>query len=94
MTNYSQRKEQYHEYLKSEEWQAVRQLVYDREQGTCQRCRRYLNGKFHAHHITYAYLFREQEALHTIACLCPQCHTEVHSKPVTWADLERRISQL
>lgn len=68
------RKQLYHLYLKSGEWEEKRQLVLKRENGKCQSCSS--TTSLCIHHWTYVRLFKEE--LSDLYCLCNDCHTRLH----------------
>lgn len=56
--------------LSRPDWQTLRQLVRDRENGICQGCRTRLGSQ--AHHLTYKRL--GHELIMDLAWLCNDCH--------------------
>lgn len=67
----------YHEYLKSPEWRAVRQKYLDsRLSSDCQGCGASWRPDFEFHHRTYKNLGRER--LMDLVPLCRSCHQAVH----------------
>lgn len=64
----------YYEYLKSDEWRAKRDLVLQRDNFTCQKCK--LVPADDVHHITYRSIFKE--LLDDLISVCRDCHIELH----------------
>ena len=76
---YLQWKENYDTYLQSEQWQIVRQKVWARAKGRCERCNK-CSGR-DVHHLRYrGILFRELEGdnLRWLQLVCPDCHDYYH----------------
>lgn len=67
---------QYHEYIKSKEWQETRQRIFRRDKYTCVMCG--ANKNLHVHHITYENLGAEKDA--DLVTLCESCHAAVHDE--------------
>ncbi len=88
------RKARYHAHLNSVYWQEVRQLVFASQGGICGHCRQPLGPYYEVHHKTYAYLFREKEALWSVVALHPDCHEEIHERAPTLAELLERVKKL
>ena len=62
----------YREYLSSQQWEAIRQKVINRD-GSCRACGDSIDC---VHHITYERLFNED--LEDLAGLCQGCHEVIH----------------
>lgn len=58
-------------------WQEVRKLIWDRDEGKCQKCGG--EGK-DVHHKTYAILGYEKEHLEDLALVCRTCHKNIHAE--------------
>ncbi|PDZ12775.1 endonuclease [Bacillus pseudomycoides] len=63
-------------FYRSDKWQAMRSFVYEREQGCCQRCGRFVFGRqAHVHHVIS---IRKNPLLkldpNNLRLLCPGCH--------------------
>lgn len=72
---------EYLRYLKSPQWAAIRRAVKLRAGHRCERCNR--GGcELNVHHLDYSFIFREHLAMHTLVCLCRQCHALAHGRPV------------
>lgn len=65
----------YVEYLNSFHWKAKRQLVVDRADGHCERCRK-ATKRFQVHHKTYDR--QGDELLTDLEALCARCHMKEH----------------
>jgi 5-methylcytosine-specific restriction endonuclease McrA len=66
--------DQYNEHLASEKWQALRQLVFKRDQGICQGC--YAAAATQVHHLTYKNV--GDEFLWELIAICDECHERYH----------------
>lgn len=66
----------YQEFLNSDYWQDVRQLVLARDNHTCQGCG--VTTNLHVHHMTYEHHGSEHEHLDDLITLCEVCHCKVH----------------
>lgn len=73
-------KEIYHHenksFYRSQAWKSVADFVYEREDGRCQRCQRFVFGRqAHRHHVVP---IKKNPNLkldpNNIRLLCPQCH--------------------
>jgi hypothetical protein len=65
---------------KSPEYQAWRKLVYERDDWTCQHCKK-RGGRLHAHHIKPKSQY--QELMFDVSnglTLCETCHRKIHTK--------------
>lgn len=70
------RRDQYNEYLKSDQWRALRTKVLSRDNFICQSC---LTEKAaEVHHLTYDNLFNEHAF--ELVSLCKACHERIHDK--------------
>lgn len=79
------RREDYAEYLKSEEWALRRDLVMARAKNRCEGCG--LRAASEVHHLTYEHV--TQEFLFELVALCGDCHERAHApaeqaRPATW----------
>lgn len=70
----SMTKEQYAEYLNSEEWWQRRTRVLERSNGLCEGCRN--DEATDVHHLTYAHA--GDEFLFELVALCAPCHERIH----------------
>lgn len=69
--------EKYDEYMKSEMWQNLRMIIFNRDYCQCRQCHKELNkDNFHCHHITYERF--KFEAVDDLVTLCPECHEKIH----------------
>ena len=73
MTNIS---EEYHNYLKSEKWQNIRQEVLQRDNYHCRLCNS--TNFLQIHHISGKHRFKEETALYSLMTLCDSCHEKIH----------------
>ena len=69
----------YRDYMNSEHWQQVRQIVFERDNWQCRRCG--TAKDLRVHHISYAHLGRPEE-LDDVITLCDNCHYQVHSNDI------------
>lgn len=67
-------KEQYWEYINSEQWADKTELIRERNGGVCELCQMRLG--WYVHHRTYARLGEELES--DLILLCYWCHQTVH----------------
>ena len=73
----------YTEYLQTERWKRLSGLCKERDNYTCQFCRKHeiqLSVPLNAHHTTYEYLNSENEQLEldSLITLCKTCHERLH----------------
>ena len=69
----------YHEFLKTPWWNAVRDYKRKREDNTCKKCG-CTDKTLHIHHPNYEIRGYEDKSIDTLQCLCEDCHKEAHSK--------------
>lgn len=75
-------KQKYYNYLKSEKWKQIRQLVAKRDNFKCTRCGKHctdtenLKG-FNIHHKTYLNIYNEKDNLDDLRFLCRKCHNSI-----------------
>lgn len=69
----------YHEFLNTPWWNAVRDYKRRREDNTCEKCG-CTDKTLHIHHPNYEIRGYEDKYIDTLQCLCEDCHKEVHSK--------------
>lgn len=67
-------KREYHDYLRTPDWAAIRDFVLQRENHLCQGCRR--ERATQAHHTTYQNV--GQEFIFELVALCRPCHERYH----------------
>ena len=82
---------EYHEYMRSEQWQAVSQAVKQRAGWRCQGCNTSVD--LQAHHSHYRHFRDEMNHLEDLICLCVLCHEAIHgvkNHRVTGANLARK----
>ena len=79
-------KEEYAEYLQSEEWWERRTLVMERAAGLCEGCRK--AEPVDVHHLTYTHV--TCELLYELAALCASCHERAHGGQGDSPRAERR----
>jgi len=65
----------YQEYLKSEKWKNIKQLVLKRDRFTCQGCLTETKN-LQAHHLTYERVYNEM--CFDLITLCRKCHCNIH----------------
>lgn len=65
----------YQEYLKSEKWKNIKQLVFKRDKFTCQGCLTETKN-LQAHHLTYERVYNEM--CFDLITLCRKCHSNIH----------------
>lgn len=66
----------YHKYLQSEHWKAIRNEAIERAGGRCQLCNK--PGILHVHHRTYENVSNEKPG--DLIVLCGHCHAKFHDK--------------
>ena len=65
---------EYEIYLRSDEWNSIRQSVLMRASYQCEQC---MNaGRLHVHHLTYERVGNENED--DLIVLCEDCHNSEH----------------
>ena len=76
-------------FYRTDAWKYVRSKVYERENGCCQRCGRFVFGRSaHVHHVIP---IKEDSTLkleeNNLRLLCPVCHTieENEDKPKSFS---------
>lgn len=74
-------KEEYIEYLQSNQWQAKRRLKAKQQNYTCQKCHKKILKGFNIHHITYKRF--KKERLSDLMFLCEDCHKSFHKNRKT-----------
>lgn len=75
---FTERKEFYISYLKSDTWSLLRLFIFDIRDGKCEQCNTTIDkyNLFNVHHITYERLGSER--LSDLALLCMECHEKIH----------------
>jgi hypothetical protein len=68
----------YLSYLGSPKWRAIATETKIRAGWKCENCGDDRRHVLEAHHITYAYLFHEDEHSECLVCLCRECHKNAH----------------
>ena len=69
------KKDNYHEYLKSDAWQAKRQIILKRAGYKCRQCG---DRATEIHHETYERIYNEH--LSDLTALCRKCHQARHTR--------------
>lgn len=69
-----ERREEYAQYLLTDEWRDKRQRVLERDRHVCQACLQ--NRATQVHHTTYAHIFHEP--LFELISVCVPCHENLH----------------
>lgn len=67
---------EYQEYLHSQEWQEMRQKVFQRDNNICQGC--LAQKATRIHHLTYDNV--KSELCFQLVSLCESCHAKIHRK--------------
>jgi hypothetical protein len=67
----------YQEYLKTEQWKAVKRIALDIAGDKCQLCSS-SDGELNVHHNSYKNL--KKETMKDLIVLCDKCHTKHHVK--------------
>ena len=83
---------QYQKYIKSDEFKALREKVFERDGNRCVCCGRSREDGaiLNCHHRSYAHLFHEGEstkdyvALSDLTTICATCHMAIHRVPSNW----------
>ena len=66
-------------YLSSKHWKIIKNKIYDKYSGECQKCHSIISReKADIHHITYKRLGNEKES--DLILYCKNCHTNVHNQ--------------
>ena len=89
----------YDEYLRSERWARLSSKCKERDNKTCQFCRKHesqLSVPLNAHHTTYMHLNSEieQQELDDLITLCKTCHERLHriiDRPESLYDQYKKI---
>lgn len=68
-------REEYHQYLRSDEWKAKRKKVLQAAGGRCQQCGA---AATEVHHENYHEIYSESIA--NLTALCTDCHRDKHPK--------------
>jgi 5-methylcytosine-specific restriction endonuclease McrA len=77
-----QARDQYDEYLKTPQWEILRQRVLQRCQNVCEGCG--VAPAREVHHLTYANIYNE--LLYQLVGLCSNCHRKAHGHEITHAN--------
>ena len=68
--------QEHSEYLRTEQWQLKRRLVFQRAKNLCEGCR--CTQATEVHHLNYDHW--KDELLFELVALCFDCHRKVHNK--------------
>lgn len=72
-------KMKYYKYLKSKDWQEIREMVLERDGHKCMVCGRTNDeANLVIHHRTYEHIYNEKEHLEDLITLCGICHRAIH----------------
>jgi 5-methylcytosine-specific restriction endonuclease McrA len=74
--NRKRRRDYYHEYLKSDEWQRKRYVVLKRDNYKCAYCG---STATQVHHKKYAKYKIGKEPIHRLVSVCDNCHSRIHN---------------
>lgn len=70
-------------YLMSKHWKNLRQKIYEKYKGECQRCKSVVPiNACVVHHRTYKRIGNEHE--NDLVLYCNQCHTMIHKNKKSW----------
>ena len=77
LLTYTSPKQQYHDYLQSEQWKTIARKKREEADNRCQLCN---NGSItlHVHHRTYDNIYHEK--MNDLIVLCENCHKKFHNK--------------
>lgn len=76
LKRYAHNRQDYLDYLKSQQWREKKQIRFLLDKGTCQECGTKLEFKeSHCHHKTYRWLY--EEPMEDLETLCRYCHIEI-----------------
>lgn len=70
-------KQEYLDYLKSDDWKAKAEARRKIDKGICQLCRQ-ASDMLEVHHLSYFHIKNENIYTDLIA-LCPDCHRKIHA---------------
>ncbi len=63
------------EYLKSDEWKALRSEFLNTRDGTCEKCSKPASD---VHHMEYKFLSTPEDQMKCLMLLCRNCHKTIH----------------
>jgi 5-methylcytosine-specific restriction endonuclease McrA len=72
---YESFRENYFDYIYSDEWEAKKKLVFERDNHICQECKK--NSAEQVHHLTYKNF--KNENLDELISVCVNCHHKIHN---------------
>ena len=76
LKRYAHNRQDYLDYLKSEQWMQKKLLRFFLDKGKCQECGEKLEFKqSHCHHKSYSWLY--EEPMEDLETLCRYCHIEI-----------------
>ena len=83
------RTEEYHAYIRSSEWKALRKKVIEKAGFSCQKCGAFFFGGngLDVHHLHYRTLFNERPG--DLQALCRECHEKADDERKE--DVEREV---
>ena len=73
----------YNEYLKSNEWQNKRKIVFETKWEYCEKC--WSIEKLNIHH--WSYKKKYNEPIRHLFILCDICHKDFHTKYKIWKSM-------
>ena len=82
-----QRRNDYNDYMRSEDWKHVRRLKLEFAGNRCEKCG--ATDELHVHHLTYDRFGHEN--LTDLQVLCRDCHETVHGRKFGTSEPERSM---
>lgn len=77
LLTYTSPKQQYHDYLQSEQWKTIAKKKRGEADNRCQLCNNN-TLTLHVHHRTYVNIYHEN--INDLIVLCENCHKKFHNK--------------
>lgn len=85
----------YLKYLRSPEFDRVRQAAFRRDRWRCVSCGN--TEEIEVHHGIYDWIYEElssPQAFASVVTLCHQCHRETHGLGREWSDLIQEVDEM
>lgn len=80
----------YKAYLRSDDFDVVRQAVFERDNHHCMCCGRTSEeATLVPHHNSYKHLYNELEHLDDMTTVCKICHRSIHINRANWVRFKR-----